>query len=178
MAKRATANKPAAKAAKVAAASPALPAANAPAQPQAEQGMTTPLSPAVSSSTPAETPLEVFGGLPPVVISSQAVVVTDVSGDTYEEGDIPPEIVVGSEALAGGNEPPADYVSPLSAEEREKVLKPLLDYLAESEPVAAPAVKFDSTHPAIALAQRFQAGSGRPGKRPSRYHTPEPPKLR
>lgn len=118
------------------------------------------LSPGVSCvPPPVETPPEVLGVLPPVAPLSK-VVVTDAAGDAYDEGDIPPEIVVGSESSGSADEPPADLLEALPMDE------------------AADAPKLDATHPAIALAQRYQAGSGKTNKRPGRYYTPEPPKLR
>lgn len=179
MAKKAT-SKPAAKAAKPAAVSTALPTSNESAQPGAEQGMATPLSPGGATVlATAETPPGVSGVLPLVAPLSE-IVVTDPAGDAYVEGDIPPEIVVGSELIGSTDETPASAPLQLSAAETARAMAPALEWLDEvkKEQDAADAPKLDAAHPAIALAQRYQVGSGRPGKRPARYHTPEPPKLR
>lgn len=148
MAKKAT-FKPAAKAAatKTAAVSTALPTFSESAQRGAEQGMAAPLSPEALDTPLVETPPGVSGVSSPVAPLSE-IVVTDVAGDTYEEGDIQPEIVVG-------------------VDESPYALLP---------PVAAKAPLED--HPAIELAQSFVTPHGVPASGHQHYYTPPPPELR
>jgi len=151
MAKKAT-SKPAPKAAKAAAVSAALPASNEPAQ-HAEQGMTAPLSPPAPRAS-VEMPPGVSGVSPPAATLSK-VVVTDPAGDTYAEGDIPPEIVVGSEAMRAADEPPAEPETP--------------------QPAAKPSL---ADHPAIVAAQSYVTPHGKPDNAPPKYFTPPPHELR
>jgi hypothetical protein len=141
--------------------------------------MTTPVSPGVLPIALVETPPGVFGVLPPVAPLSE-IVVTDAAGETYNEGDIPSEIVVSSERIGSTNETPAGAPLQLDAAETAQAMAPALAWLDEvkAEQDAADALKFDAGHPAIALAQSFESGAGRPSDGLPRYFTPEPPKLR
>ncbi len=123
-----------------------------------------PLSTEVLIVPPVGTPPGVLGVSPPVAPLS-SVVVLDAAGDAYDEGDLPPEIVVGSQEV--------------TREVSQGAIRPFLEFLTESEaaPAAVKPVPL-ADHPAIVAAQSYQTGHGVPSSGQQHYFTPAPPELR
>lgn len=110
-------------------------------------------------------PAEVLGSFPP-----QVPVVMDAVGNTFAEGDFPPESIV----PLNHQEPDASVEGAVTGTDQAQSDVSQQPQEGMQSPPVVQGVALDSTHPAIALAQRHHTGAGAPREGAPRYLTPPP----